>query len=133
VVDAVTADEGAEVLDREPGDGGALVDGVMSEGFDEMAFAGAVGAGDDQILGSSDPFQAAQGPLGGGGDGRAGLHPGPKGLPVRETGPSPSVLDAGVVSAFDLGGEEHPEGLGRVPALRPGGEDDVGELLAPIF
>ncbi len=59
VVDTVPADQGAEVFDGEPGHGTAAVDGVLSEGFTEVALSGARGAAHHQVLPTGDPFEGA--------------------------------------------------------------------------
>jgi hypothetical protein len=55
----VAADEGAEVLETEPGDVGAVVDGGVAERFEEVGLAGAGWPADHDVLGSVDPFEGA--------------------------------------------------------------------------
>ena len=59
VVGAVAANEGAEVLETEPGDLVPVVDGGLAEGFEEVGLAGAGWAAHDEVLGPVDPLEGA--------------------------------------------------------------------------
>ena len=60
VVDAVSVDQRAEGLEGEPLDMAAVPDRSVTEGFQEMRFAGAGRPADDQVLVPVDPLQSGQ-------------------------------------------------------------------------
>jgi len=56
----VPADECPEGFEAEPGDVGAVVDGGVSERFEQVTLAGAGRAAYDQVLFSFDPLECGQ-------------------------------------------------------------------------
>ena len=90
------------------------------------------GSGDGEVLGAADPFQGGQPGLGAGRDRGVGLAPGLEGLPGRESGGFAAHPAGGVVAAADLLGDQHPQDLGGVPALRPGGGQHLGCGVAQV-
>lgn len=81
--------------------------------------------GDGEVLRTADPFQGGQPGLGARRDGGVFLAPGIEGLPGREPGGLAAHPSGGLVAALDLLGDQHPQHFGGVPALGPGGGQDV--------
>jgi hypothetical protein len=123
---------GAEIFDGEPGDGEALVDGGLAEGFTEVAFSGPGRPADAEVLPPLHPFQGAQRALGGPRDAAVGLVPDVEGLAGRERRSPAAGAQGGRVTAGGFLGEEHPDEFGRVPALRLGGRDDLLHGFAQV-
>jgi hypothetical protein len=59
IVGAMPADERAEFVDAEPGNGAAGVDGELAERFAEVRLAGAAWPADAQVFVPVDPFQGS--------------------------------------------------------------------------
>jgi len=60
VVGAVPADQHAELLEGEPGDVAAGLDGGLAESLEQEGLAGARRSADHQVLVPAEPFQGAQ-------------------------------------------------------------------------
>ena len=115
VIDAVPADEGAEVFHAEPGHGHALIDGLLAECFQEEGFAGAGGPAGDQVLTPPHPFQGPQERRCCRREGGEGLVPDVEGFPGGEAG---SFAPGGQHGPVPAGGfEQDADDFGGVPAL----------------
>jgi hypothetical protein len=125
VVGAVPADQGAELLEGEPGDVLPGGDGCLAEGLEHECLACPRRAADDEVLVAADPFQGAQRCLGGGRDRGQLFVPGVERLPGGEGGPGTAGGQGGAVAAGDLLGEQCPQDLGGVPSLGLGRGDDL--------
>ncbi len=126
VVGAVAADQGAELLEGEPGDVLAGCNGCLAEGLEHEGLACPRRAADDEVLVAADPLQGAQRCLGGCRDRGEPLVPGIERLPGGEGGPGAAGGQRGAVAAGDLLGEQRPEDLGGIPPLGLGRGDDLG-------
>ena len=82
---------------------------------------------------SRHPLEGGQALLGGHRYRRARGHPALEGLAGREVSPAPLDLGGGAIASLGLMGEQHPEYLCGVPALRLGGAHDIFELLAHVL
>src|SRR5207302_3274879 len=131
-VDLGPADSCSERLQREPGHAHALLDDGGSERLAEVGLAGAAGSADGQVLGAADPLQGHQPLLGGGRDGGVLPTPAVEGLARGEAGRPAAHAAGGEVATGDLLEEEHPEDLGRVPALGAGGGADLRRGAAHV-
>ena len=126
VVGAVTMDQDAQPLEREPGHLQAGFDRELAERFEEEGLPGPRGAADDQVLAASDPLEGPERGLGRGRDRRVRHLPGGERLATREAGRRPPRRQGRPFAAGDLGGEQRPQQLGRLPALGPGGREHLG-------
>ncbi len=98
----------------------------MTEGDEEVAFAGPGGADEAHVLPGGDPFERAQVVERGGLDRRRGDVELLEGLGHGEPGRLHAVPGVGRVSGGDLGFDESPEELLGRPALRLRGDDQLG-------
>ena len=132
--DGVVGDGPPELLDEL--DGGevahsvAVFDGGAAEGDEVVGLAGAGGADEAQVVGSTDPVERDQVVVAGPGDGGLGEVELVEGLVDGESCGGEPVAGVRFVAGGDLQLDEDSQGLLWGPALRLGGEQQLRCLAA---
>ena len=126
VVGPVAPHENAEILEDEPGDLDADLDGGLANGFEEERLPRARRSAYHDVLAAPYPLQGAQGGLGRCRDGGRLLIPGLEGLAGRKAGCLPSDGERRPLPPGELLSEQAAEHFGRLPALGLGGRQRRG-------
>jgi hypothetical protein len=116
-----------------PGDGAAFVDREVAERFTKWLLPVPLGPTYTKRFCSVDPLQGAQRVLGLGRDRRAVRFPSVEGLAGGEPGCTASRPDRRLVAPGGLLGEQDPQDLGVVPALRGRAGDHFGRRVPDVW